>query len=129
MNKIKSFFSRMFTTSKARLVIMLAAFAKTVVSRADDVNVDISAGRSALQNVTGQIGQYIPLVVSLCYALATIFAIVGSISVYIAMNNDEQDVKKIMMTVGACIFMIAAAQALPMFFGYSGTPDAGVVTP
>ena len=25
--------------------------------------------------------------------------------------------KKIMMVVGACIFLIAAAQALPMFFG------------
>ena len=43
---------------------------------------------------------------------------VGAISVYIAMNNEEQDVKKkIMMVVGACIFLIAAAQALPMFFG------------
>ncbi|OKZ53594.1 MAG: conjugal transfer protein TraE [Phocaeicola vulgatus] len=33
-------------------------------------------------------------------------------------DNEEQDVKKkIMMVVGACIFLIAAAQALPMFFG------------
>ena len=40
------------------------------------------------------------------------------ISVYIAMNNEEQDVKKkIMMVVGACIFLVAAAQALPLFFG------------
>lgn len=36
----------------------------------------------------------------------------------IAMNNEEQDVKKkIMMIVGACIFLVAAAQALPLFFG------------
>lgn len=27
--------------------------------------------------------------------------------------------KKIMMVVGACIFLIAAAQALPLFFGLS----------
>ena len=41
-------------------------------------------------------------------------------AVYIAMNNEEQDVKKkIMMVVGACIFLIAAAQALPLFFGIS----------
>ena len=34
------------------------------------------------------------------------------------MNNEEQDVKKkIMLTVGACIFLIAAANALPLFFG------------
>ena len=33
-------------------------------------------------------------------------------------HNEEQDVKKkIMMIVGACIFLIAAALALPMFFG------------
>ena len=39
----------------------------------------------------------------------------------IAMNNEEQDVKKkIMMVVGACIFLIAAAQALPLFFGIGG---------
>ena len=39
----------------------------------------------------------------------------------IAMNNEEQDVKKkIMMVVGACIFLIAAANALPLFFGITG---------
>ena len=33
----------------------------------------------------------------------------------------KQDVKKkIMMVVGACIFLIAAAQALPLFFGIGG---------
>lgn len=33
-------------------------------------------------------------------------------------HNEEQDVKKkIMMVVGACLFLIAAAQALPLFFG------------
>ena len=37
---------------------------------------------------------------------------------YTSMNNEEQDVKKkIMMVVGACIFLIAAAKALPLFFG------------
>ena len=58
------------------------------------------------------------LMVKLCYAIAGVVAIVGAISVYIAMNNEEQDVKKkIMMVVGACIFLIAAAKALPLFFG------------
>lgn len=28
--------------------------------------------------------------------------------------------KKIMMVVGACIFLIAAANALPLFFGITG---------
>ena len=33
------------------------------------------------------------------------------------MNNQQVLKKKIMMVVGACIFLVAAAQALPLFFG------------
>lgn len=65
-----------------------------------------------------EIAKYVPIVVKLCYAIAGVVAVVGAITVYIAMNNEENDIKKkIMMTVGACIFLIAAAQALPLFFG------------
>ena len=65
-----------------------------------------------------EIAKYVPIVVKLCYAIEGVVAVVGAISVYIAMNNEEQDVKKkIMMIVGACIFLVAAAQALPLFFG------------
>lgn len=82
---------------------------------------DYSAGTSALATVAEEIVKYVPIMVKLCYAIAGVVAIVGAISVYIAMNNEEQDVKKkIMMVVGACIFLIAAAQALPMFFGIGG---------
>lgn len=81
---------------------------------------DYSAGTSALSTVAEEIAKYVPIMVKLCYAIAGVVAIVGAISVYIAMNNEEQDVKKkIMMVVGACIFLIAAAQALPLFFGLS----------
>ncbi len=80
---------------------------------------DYSAGTTALTTVAEEVAKYIPIVVKLCYALAGVVAILGAISVYIAMNNEEQDVKKkIMMVVGACLFLIAAAQALPAFFGY-----------
>ena len=79
---------------------------------------DYSQGTAALSTVTTEIAKYIPIVTKLCYAIAGIVAILGAISVYIAMNNEEQDVKKkIMMVVGACLFLIAAAQALPAFFG------------
>lgn len=79
---------------------------------------DYSAGTSALSTVAEEIAKYVPIMVKLCYAIAGVVAIVGAISVYIAMNNEEQDVKKkIMMIVGACIFLVAAAQALPLFFG------------
>ena len=56
----------------------------------------------------------------MCYDMARVVAIVVAISVYSAMNNEEQDVKKkVMMVVGACIFRIAAAQALRLYFGIS----------
>ena len=82
---------------------------------------DYTAGTNALTTVAEEIDKYVPIMVKLCYAIAGVVAIVGAISVYIAMNNEEQDVKKkIMMVVGACIFLIAAAQALPLFFGIGG---------
>jgi NADH:ubiquinone oxidoreductase subunit H len=79
---------------------------------------DYSAGTTALSTVTSEVAKYVPYVVKLCYAIAGVVAVVGAVSVYISMNNEEQDVKKkIMMVVGACIFLVAAAQALPLFFG------------
>ena len=43
-----------------------------------------------------EIAKYVPIVVKLCYAIAGVVAVVGAISVYIAMNNEEQDVKNIL---------------------------------
>lgn len=88
----------------------------TVTAFAQNAAGDYSAGTTALGTVTDEIAKYVPYVVKLCYAIAGIVAVVGAISVYIKMNNEEQDVKKsIMMIVGACIFLVAAAQALPLF--------------
>ena len=83
---------------------------------------DINAGLNAITQSTESLTKYVPVVTKLCYALAGVVAIIGAISVYIKMNNEEQDVKKsIMLIVGACIFLIAAAQALPLFFGITNT--------
>ena len=76
---------------------------------------DTSAGTAALTQVTTDIQKYIPIVQKLVYAIAGVVAVIGAVSVYIKMNNEEQDVKKsIMMIIGACIFLVAAATA---FFG------------
>ena len=109
--KVKGFFSsqRMKTLALMLLVGTTAAMAQNAAG-------DYSAGTTALTTVTEEIAKYVPIVVKLCYAIAGVVAIVGAISVYIAMNNEEQDV----MVVGACIFLIAAAQALPLFFGIGG---------
>ena len=58
---------------------------------------DYTAGTTALTTVTEEIAKYVPIVVKLCYAIAGVVAIVGAISVYIAMNNEEQDVKNILV--------------------------------
>ena len=129
---MKKVFSNVFTTMKtkvsntsnrAKFIMMgaaMAALSPIDASAQDLAGTGYDAGTSALEEVASELVKYIPYVVNLCYALAGIVAIVGAISVYIAMNNEEQDVKKkIMMTVGACIFLIAAANALPLFFGIS----------
>ena len=83
------------------------------------------AGKNAISEASEQIAQYVPIATKLCYAIAGVVAIVVAISVYVKMNNEEQDVKKsIMMIIGACVFLIAAAQALPLFFGI----EDGVIT-
>ena len=83
------------------------------------------AGKNAISEASEQIAQYVPIATKLCYAIAGVVAIVGAISVYVKMNNEEQDVKKsIMMIIGACVFLIAAAEALPLFFGI----EDGVIT-
>lgn len=75
-------------------------------------------GTKALQEVTTGIIKYIPYVQNLIYAIAGVVAVIGSIQVYMKMNNGDQDVSKsIMMLVGACLFLVAAAVALPKFFG------------
>jgi NADH:ubiquinone oxidoreductase subunit H len=105
-------------TKAAVLMVCVALLKPAGIFAQSLANTGYEAGTNAMEEVATQIAAYVPYVVNLCYALAGVVAVVGAISVYIAMNNEEQDVKKkIMMVVGACIFLIAAANALPLFFG------------
>lgn len=94
--KVKGLFSsqRMKTLALMLLVGTTAAMAQNAVG-------DYSAGTTALTTVTEEIAKYVPIVVKLCYAIAGVVAIVGAISVYIAMNNEEQDVKNILVLQNA----------------------------
>ncbi len=94
--KVKGFFSsqRMKTLALMLLVGTTAAMAQNAAG-------DYSAGTTALTTVTEEIAKYVPIVVKLCYAIAGVVAIVGAISVYIAMNNEEQDVKNILVLKNA----------------------------
>ena len=68
-----------------------------MVAKAQNSAGDYSAGTSALSTVAEEIAKYVPIMVKLCYAIAGVVAIVGAISVYIAINNEEQDVKNILV--------------------------------
>lgn len=116
---VKGFFKKIASVASTKVQMMLVMLLCSVTSlMAQNQAGDYTAGTNALSTVADEIAKYVPIMVKLCYAIAGVVAIVGAISVYIAMNNEEQDVKKkIMMVVGACIFLIAAAQALPLFFG------------
>lgn len=46
-----------------------------------------------------------------------VFTALNSVVFQIVTSNQQNIKKKIMMVVGACIFLVAAAQALPLFFG------------
>lgn len=117
MKKIQKIAKSLFSPMRMKMLALML-ICGTVAAFAQNAAGDYSAGTTALATVTEEIAKYVPIVVKLCYAIAGVVAIVGAISVYIAMNNEEQDVKKkIMMVVGACIFLVAAAQALPLFFG------------
>lgn len=82
-----------------------AAFAFALLAgtpaKAQSTAGDYSAGTTALSTVADEIVKYVPIMVKLCYAIAGVVAIVGAISVYIAMNNEEQDVKNILVLQNA----------------------------
>ena len=72
---------------KKALVALLAMLGINVGANAQSLSgTDYTAGTSALETVATQIAAYVPYVVNLCYAIAGVVAIVGAISVYIAMS-------------------------------------------
>ena len=94
--KVKSFFKKMAASKNLKaLAIMLLCGVGSVY--AQTTAGDYSAGTGALTTVAEEIAKYVPIVVKLCYAIAGVVAVVGAISVYIAMNNEEQDVKNILV--------------------------------
>lgn len=84
--------------SSERIKMMsLMLLVGTTAAMAQNGAGDYTAGTTALGTVTTEIAKYVPYVVKLCYAIAGVVAVVGAISVYIKMNNEEQDVKNILV--------------------------------
>ena len=80
---------------KSPRVAMVAAF--LLVFTVSTFAQNTEAGIKAITTSTDSLKKYVPVVTNLCYALAGIVAIIGAISVYIKMNNEEQDVKNILV--------------------------------
>lgn len=93
--KVKKFAKKIATSKKAQMTCLMMVCGVTAMM-AQTTAGDYSAGTAALTQVSEEIAKYVPIVVKLCYAIAGVVAIVGAISVYIAMNNEEQDVKNIL---------------------------------
>lgn len=96
MKKIKNLTKRIFSAKRVGTLAMLL-FCGVAATYAQNAAGDYTAGTNALTTVTEEIAKYVPYVVKLCYAIAGVVAVVGAISVYIAMNNEEQDVKNILV--------------------------------
>ena len=100
MKKIKMFAKNVFKPNRMKMAALML-LCGTVATFAQNSAGDYTAGTNALSTVTEEIAKYIPYVVKLCYAIAGVVAVVGAISVYIAMNNEEQDVKNILVLQNA----------------------------
>ena len=100
MKTIKKFAKNIFKPNRMKMAALML-LCGTAVTFAQNAAGDYTAGTNALSTVTEEIAKYIPYVVKLCYAIAGVVAVVGAISVYIAMNNEEQDVKNILVLKNA----------------------------
>ena len=83
--------------SPSRMQMLMMMLMVSTVAFAQSAAGDYTAGTTALTTVSTEIAKYVPVVVKLCYAIAGVVAVVGAISVYIKMNNEEQDVKNILV--------------------------------
>lgn len=100
LQKIKKMMKGICSSERIKMLSFMLLVG-TVTAFAQNAAGDYSAGTTALGTVTDEIAKYVPYVVKLCYAIAGIVAVVGAISVYIKMNNEEQDVKNILVLQNA----------------------------
>lgn len=94
--RVKRFAKKIAASKKTQMTCLMMVCGVTALM-AQTTAGDYSAGTAALTQVSEEIAKYVPIVVKLCYAIAGVVAVVGAISVYIAMNNEEQDVKNILV--------------------------------
>lgn len=82
-------------------------------------SVNYSWGADALASMHDFVVTMMLYVLYVCYAVASIFAVVAALQIYIKMNTGEEGItKSILSLLGACLFIIGASIVFPAFFGY-----------
>ena len=76
---------KMFSAKKVQMLTLMLLCGTTAVMAQNSAG-DYSATIGPRATVTEEIAKYVPIMVKLCYAIAGVVAIVGAISVYIAMS-------------------------------------------
>ena len=81
--------------------------------------VNYSWGADALATMHDFVVTMMLYVLYICYAVASVLAVISALQIYIKWNTGEDGiVKSILMLFGACMFIIGASIVFPAFFGY-----------
>ena len=76
-------------------------------------------GADALASMHDFVVTMMLYVLYVCYAVASVFAVIAALQIYIKMNTGEDGITKHILTlVGACLFIIGATIVFPAFFDY-----------
>ena len=81
--------------------------------------VNYSWGADALATMHDFVVTMMMYVLYICYAVASVLAVISALQIYIKWNTGEDGiVKSILMLFGSCMFIIGASIVFPAFFGY-----------
>ncbi len=82
-------------------------------------------GLQGISSTAEGLGNYIPVMQGLCFALAAVTGIAGSLYAYYQVQKGNEPQKYVMVTVGSAMTFVLAAIFLPHFFGYSYSINKG----
>lgn len=104
-------------TKKTLCALLLLTVPCCVFAKSGSVN--YSWGADALATMHDFVVTMMLYVLYICYAVASVLAVISALQIYIKWNTGEDGiVKSILMLFGACLFIIGASIVFPAFFGY-----------
>ena len=105
--------------SKAKKILCALCLPFPYTAFAKSGSVNYSWGADALATMHDFVVTMMMYVLYICYAVASVLAVISALQIYIKWNTGEDGiVKSILMLFGACMFIIGASIVFPAFFGY-----------